>query len=248
MSRKYHPNIPSSLREKLTEKIHKALRTTKYSEGIVVLERYRKSYTFDDRLLYALGVLYDHRGMQTSGQFFSGRNYETVSASSKKRAQPYFKKAEEIFRFLLRNDPKNVHALFRLGVLAELHGEYREALNLKLKAHRIGTRDKKKQIPLSIGFTYLKMGKEREAEEWFKKDLVVFGTNNPAPNFNILLFYIRIQDYAKALPYALKIERMFKQKQKAVQGLSRGEIASLWKGRIQKVKEEAQKLRQPGSR
>lgn len=160
MSRK-HPNIPDPLRGKLTQEIHKALGTAKYSEGIAALERYRKFYTFDDRLLYALGLLYDHRGMQSSGQFFSEGNYETTSASSEKRAQPYFKKAGKIFHDLLKNDPKNVHALFRLGVLAELRGNYHQALKLKLKAHRIGARDKKNRFSFLSALRILKWGEKR---------------------------------------------------------------------------------------
>lgn len=242
MSRK--PQAPPfTVRKKLVKEIHKALGTMKYGKGVAVLEKYQQSYIFDGRLLYALGILYDHRGMQITGTL--GMSSEEVGQTSvlkrRARAEKYFQKAERIFRGLLKHDPKNVYALFRLGVLAELHGKYRKALFFKLKAHRLGVRDKSKKIPLLIDFTYLKMGKRKQAEEWCKKDLAQFGKNDTAAIFNALLFYFLVGEYEKALPYALKVESVLEHK--TAQGFTSKKIVSLWKSRIRKVKREADKLK-----
>lgn len=230
--------VPRTLRKKSSNAIFYALRDMKYRNGIGVLEKYRKSYRFDDKLLYALGVLYDHEGMRLSGQFYSkSEKSAVIPASKRKRVQFYFEKAETIFRDILSRDPKNVSALFRLGILAELNGKYRQAVRFKLRAYRIGIKDKKKRIPLLIGFTYLKMGGKRKAEIWLRKELSMLGKNDPSANLNFLLFYFLTEEYNKALPYALKAEKILKHlSQRKTMGKK---IQALWLDRIRKVKTEA---------
>lgn len=225
--------IPPGIRKKASIAVSHALKNMKYGSGINQLEKYRKSYSFDDKLLYALGLIYDHRGMQISGHLYSQK--PRVSPQRKKKSDYCFGMAGKIFHDILSRDPKNTNALFRLGVLFELKKRYKQALKFKLKAYRIGTKDKEKRIPLLIGFTYLKMGKKREAEKWIKRELELLGKEEVSANLNILLFFFLTKEYKKALPYALKAEKLLKSQRKTMGG----KIQALWRKRIQKTKSMA---------
>jgi len=227
--------IPPNIRKKASLVISHALRDMSYKIGINQLEKYRKLYSFDDKLLYALGLLYDHKGMQISGQFYSQGESVKISIKQKKKAEYYFKTAREIFYDILKRNPKNVYALFRCGILFELNEQYRKAIKFKLKAYRIGMKDKSKRIPLLIGFTYLKMGEKKEAEKWIQKELKFLGEENTSANLNILLFYFLIKEYKKASLYIPQVEKILKSQRKTIGK----KVQKLWQKRIQKIKKMA---------
>ena len=63
---------------------------------------------------------------------------------------------------------------------------------------------------MAIGNIYLLKKDYKNAEKWFKKELNDLGEENLGVNANLLTFYTEIKNYKKALPYALKTEKLLK--------------------------------------
>lgn len=202
--------LPARIRKKIRKAVHFALANMEYVKGARILERYRRTYQLDDNFLYALGLLYDHAAMHRLGMIFSqgDKNWRTATLAQRAGARNYFARAETIFNQLIARNAYKAYAFFRLGVINEVRQNFMRALYFKRRAYRLIKSGRAPKIPLLIGFTYFRMGNIKKAEEWFKKDLVFYGRDDPAANMNIFLFYFLAGNYIAASSYLPKVKKM----------------------------------------
>lgn len=109
---------------------------------------------------------------------------------------------------------------------------------------------KNKRGVLAIGNIYLLKKDYKNAEKWFQKELSDLGENDFGANANLMTFYIETKKYKKALPYALKTEKILKatfQNQfhkkygKNFRTKNTNKTLKLYLNRIEKVKKFANK-------
>lgn len=169
-----------------------------YASAAKIFERYHNQYEFSDNMEYKLGLLYDHRAMQ-------------LKRSAPQRAKKLYHKAEAIYRGILARNP---NFLFAHHGLARVFGElkrYDAAIHHELQAYRLVQKlPKRKRGALGVGGIYLSKGDYKNAEKWFLKEMGELGSNDVGAVANVLMFYIKIKEYEKAFPYAMRLEKILK--------------------------------------
>lgn len=176
----------------------------KYYGMIHVLERYREKYNVGPNFLYRLALLYDHYG----GRLFFPKE---SSGQDKKKGKIYLKKAENIYKHLIKADPKNLFAFMRLGELASAHNDNDKALRYYKYARKLRNKlpiKQKGSIP--IGSVYERISNYRAAELWYKKDIEDMKSKDFGSYANLFLFYCNRENYLKARHMSSKLKRLIK--------------------------------------
>ncbi|MDP2629099.1 MAG: hypothetical protein Q8P45_00135 [Candidatus Harrisonbacteria bacterium] len=204
MNNKNRKPLSRKIRSDLDKILQTADAKRKYRWAIDLFEKYRKHYQFDDDLEYRLGLLYDHLVI-----FKISRKKDTKSKNllSKK----YLKKAQNIYQEIHRKNPEHFLALHGLRRIHEISGNYKQAIKFGIKAYELTKKlPKTQRRALAVGNIFYLKGDFKNAEKWFKKELVSLGENNLSANANLLMFYNDMKAYKKALPYALKTEKLLR--------------------------------------
>lgn len=129
-----------------------ALSNNRYRWGINIFEKYRRHYVFSDSQLYTLGLLYDHLVIFNKKM-------------EKNRARKYLKKAESIYQSTLKREPKSLFALYGLGRVSSVRGDYKKALFYQKKAYRLmQKRPRRGRGALAVGALYENSGNYKKAE------------------------------------------------------------------------------------
>ena len=176
---------PISKKDKkfLIQKSLSALENISYYKTLKILESYYKKYDFDDELLYHLGMLYDHLGQV----FLNG--FRTKPHA--KKSNQYFNKAIYIFNKALKFNHKSYRALYGIGKVYRNQKKYEKALQYSKKAYKIALKEKAKSV-YGIGFIYEMMGKNKDAERWYLKEIKDRGINDFAVVTNYIIFSNRV--------------------------------------------------------
>lgn len=212
----------------------------KYRWAIDIYNRYRKKYVLDWQFEYNLGLFYDHLVIFKTSRIKDKSKRERLT-------KLYLGEALLLYEGILKTEPSNVLALRGLGRVHEAQGDYVSALRYALKAYKLLQRTPKpKRGSLAIGNIYLQQKKYHRAEEWFKKELVDLGENNFGANANLMIFYDVIGNYKKALPFALRTEKLLAKEatsydKKKKQNASNNKTFRSLLFRIQHIKQKAQK-------
>ena len=187
-----------------------AIANKKYRWGINILEKYAKRYSFNENEKYRLGLLYDHLAMKI----------KLVKNEKQKRDlfEHYLKKAKIIYKDILKENPKYLHAIYGLGRIYNIEGDCDKALYYQKKAFKQMIKLPKNQRgALAIGVIYQKMGDYKNAEKWYLKEYKACRKDDFGTNLNLFNFYKTTKKYKKALYYGLKTEKLleteFKKKQ-----------------------------------
>jgi tetratricopeptide (TPR) repeat protein len=184
---------PERVRNYLYRVRSAAIAIGKYRWAIDIFERYRQRYAFTENQQYVLGLLYDHLAM---------------NAPKTRRTGEYLRKAEALYRGVLKRNSKNLFALYGLGRIANIRGDHRKAIGYQLRAYR---EMRKLPLPrrgaLAIGATHELRNDKKRSEQWYKKEYQDmrgdFGTT-----YNPFSFYRKQGDYRKAGRLLPRLERM----------------------------------------
>ncbi len=137
-------SMPKKIKEYLFKKGAIALSNKKYLWGITNFEKYRKKYDFDNNQNYRLALFYDHLAS---------------SVKNKKLFNKYLKKAENIYRGILKTNPNYFHALYGLGRIYRIKKNFRKALKYQIAAYnKMMELPKNQRGALAIGLTYEETG------------------------------------------------------------------------------------------
>lgn len=213
-------NLNKTKKEYLEQVFKKNVNNFCYKEAIKIFEKYLRQYNFPDELMCKLGLLYDHLAMQLK-----------LRNKRSKMAYEYEKKALNIYRGILKHNPKFYKAIYGIGHVYRNQGKLKTALKYHLRAYRLDT---KKQSTSGIGLLYSLMGNDKKAEYWYKKELKDKGENDFGANLNLVFFYNR-QNYAKAHIYAERVEKYLKKQPLSFQKSKWGKI----------IKEEIERIKRP---
>ena len=63
---------------------------------------------------------------------------------------------------------------------------------------------------LAVGNIFLTKGDYKNAEKWFLMEVKELGSGDVGAVANVLMFYVKTKKYRKALPYAMRLERILK--------------------------------------
>lgn len=174
----------------------------KYRWGIGIFEKYKSEYELDDRLEYQLGLLYDHLVIFYTKNIKDPRRRNILT-------RRYLGEAEKIYRTLIKRNPQNLFGWYGLGRVYEIRGDYNEAIKHKLKAYRLLQKlPKERRGVLAMGSVFQQKGDYENAEKWYKKELSDLGENDFGANANLMTFYLQRKQCNKALPYALRVEKL----------------------------------------
>lgn len=198
------------LKKELNKKIKEFLiRTTRlessnrsYNKPISVFKNYFKRYEFDEDLMYQFGMIYDHLG-----QKFRYLSLRSTSKGKKKdylkKSDEYFRKAMDIYKTMLKTNPKSYWAIYGIGKVYRAKRNFKKALYYAKKAYRMSKGDIS-----GVGVIYQKMGDDKKALEWFKKELRDRGEND----YGALINFISISNRRyreKMRRYAENLKRHF---------------------------------------
>ncbi len=177
-----------------------ALSNNRYRWGVDVFEKYRRNYIFSDNQLYSLGLLYDHLVMFN----------EYKKNMKREKVKEYLKEAESIYQSILKRNPKSHMALYGIGRVWSIRGNYKKALLYQKRAYRLMQKlPRKEKGALAIGALYEKKCDYKKAEEWYKKEFSNL-KNDFGTTLNLFLFYKRRGNYNKAQLYRPKAKHLFK--------------------------------------
>ena len=188
-----------------------AIANKKYRWGINILEKYAKRYSLNENEKYRLGLLYDHLAMKIK-----------ISIKNEKRknnlVNKYLTKAKVLYEEILKKNPKYLLALYGIGRVYNIKGDYKKAIYYQIKAFRQMLKLPKNQRgALAIGVIYQKMGDYKNAEKWYLKEYRACKKDDFGTTLNLFNFYKTTKNYKKALFYGLKTEKLleteFKKKQ-----------------------------------
>lgn len=104
-------------------------------------------------------------------------------------------KAEQCFRNYLEREPKNVQALYSLGLLLSEERKYDESLSTLLKISRIDP--KYPRVNHNIAMLYDFMKEKGKAETYLKKEIEVSGDLNS--RLELLQYFLKYSSNSKAL-------------------------------------------------
>lgn len=196
------PILSSALPKKIRENFYKifanAVSNKKYAWGIRELEKYPYKFTLSGNELYRIALLYDHFAMNQKN------NVSTI-------AKKYLKKAEEIYRHILKTDPNYLHANYGIGRIYGVRGNYNKALEYQKLAYKQMLKLTRNQRgALGIGYLYKQKGDFKKAEEWYRKELRVCKANDFGTTYNLFQFYKDTGNKKKALIYGTKMTHLIK--------------------------------------
>ncbi len=176
----------------------------KFKWAADIYEKYRKKYIFNESLEYDLGLLYDHYVIFRVEKIKNEKRKEILK-------KIYLEKAENTYKEILTKNQKNLFAFHGLSRVSLTNKNYKKAIYYELKAYKlVQNLPKNRRGVLAIGNIYSLKKDYRNAEKWFKKELNGLGENDLGANANLMTFYIKIKNYKKALPCALKTEKLLK--------------------------------------
>lgn len=190
-------NLPKNKIKNLEKIANGAFDNIDFDKALQVFEEADTQYQFNEKMLYLFGMLYDHLAQQFKSGF--------QKPKSDKKADFYFKKAEEKYKSILRNNPKSYNAWYGLGKICRNKGDYEKALLYSKKAYNL--KGNKKAV-YGIGFIYETMKDYVNAEKWYKKEIHDRGIKDGIAVSNYFLFANR-QYKKKMRPYALIAEKYF---------------------------------------
>lgn len=192
--------MPLKIREYLFKKGAIVIANKKYLWGINIFKKYRRKYNFDDNQNYRLALFYDHA---------------SASTKNKKYFNKYLKKADDIYRAILKNNSNYFHALYGIGRIYKIKKNYKKALKYQIAAYnKMIKLPKPQRGALAIGLIYEEMGDYKNAEKWYKKEIKSLLKNDFGGILNIFYFYKKTHNYKKALSNALQLEKLLKKEYK----------------------------------
>lgn len=225
------PPLPAKTNDYLY-KIHgTALSNEKFRWGIDIIEKYYSQYSFSDNREYSLGLLYDHLAMRTTNKLLKKK---------------YLDKAVLIYKKILKRSPRYFLAEYGIGRVYSILGNFQKAIHHQTKAYKEMLKYPKKQRgAMAISRLFEKIGDNKKAEQWYLKEYRDCKKSDFGTTLNLLGFYRRMENYDKALNYALKMEKLIKSefKNKAYKGLkmTNSKFVSFIKDEIRAIKSLAQK-------
>lgn len=194
--------LPQKIKKYLYKVRGKAIANKKYRWGINIIEKYIRYYLFSDNEKYGLGLLYDHLAMKIQKMTAKGKRKKYLF-------EQYLKKAEAIYKDILRENSEYLHALYGIGRIYNIKGNYGGALYYQKKAfHQMLKLPKYQRGALAIGVIYQKIGDYKNAEKWYLKEYKACKKNDFGTTLNLFNFYKTIKNYKKALYYGLKTEKL----------------------------------------
>ncbi len=193
------PPLPKKIKKCLYKTRVAAISNKKYLWGINIIEKYAQRYSFSDNEKYGLGLLYDHLAI----------NIEKKNKNEKRKK--YLTKAEIFYKEILKKNPKYHLALYGIGRIYDIKGDYKKALYYQIKAFRQMLKLPKAQRgALAIGVIYQKINDYKNAEKWYLKEYEACRKNDFGTTLNLFNFYKTIKNYKKAFFYGLKTEKLLK--------------------------------------
>ncbi|MEK7193685.1 MAG: hypothetical protein AAB652_02745 [Patescibacteria group bacterium] len=228
--------IPQRTKQHLFKVLQAADAKRKYRWAIDVYEHYRKVYSFDDALDYRLALLYDHLVIFKIEKLLD-------KTKKQKFLKKYLKKAENIYRAIVKRNPDYHLAFHGLSRVYQARAQYRKAIMYAKRAYALLKKlPKKRRGVLGIGNVFLLAGDHKNAEKWFKKELNDLGKNHLGANANVMMFYLQTNNLKKGLPYALKTEKLLtselaKPIYRGVNTGSSNKTIGLLRKRIDKIKQ-----------
>lgn len=206
---------PLKPKNRLYKVMGTAIADKRYRWGIRLTEKYARHHSLSENETYKLALLYDHLAMKMK---------QTKKSKTRKTElmNGYLKKAEELYRGILKTNPKYLHANYGIGRVYSIRGDYDTAIRYQVEAFKQMMKLPRNQRgALAIGSLYERKGDLRNAERWYLKEYRVCAKNNFGTACNLFLFYKRIRDYPKALRYAKKTEQLLKRefKRNAYRGI-----------------------------
>ncbi|MDR3582152.1 MAG: tetratricopeptide repeat protein [Candidatus Pacebacteria bacterium] len=192
-----HLSVKKPLSKSAKDRLNKvsgiAIANVRYRWAIDVFERYRRKFELGKGLDYRLGLLYDHLAMQSKG----------------KAKEHYLREARALYENILKSDPTFFHALYGIGRIYSIRGNYRKALDFQKKAYRQMMKlPKSEHGALGIGNIYRILGDLKNAERWFLKEYRDTPKDDFGTPHNLFRFYEQIGETKKALRWALVTEKL----------------------------------------
>jgi tetratricopeptide (TPR) repeat protein len=174
----------------------------RYKKVIPLYEKYYRRYHFDINQKYRMGLIYDHRAMQ-------------IGMRKKKIFDSYLKKAELLYREILKEKPSYFHALYGIGRLYSIRGDYKKAIKFQTQAYKIMLRlPRSERGALAVGHLYEMLGDYKNAEQWYLRERRDTPRNDFGTALNLFQFYRKNKKIKKALRYALLTEKLMKSEYK----------------------------------
>lgn len=194
--------MSQAIKEKLSVARGVAMSNLKYQKAINLYEKYYGKFVFDLNQKYRMAMLYDHRAMQ-------------VREQSKKVFESYLKKAERLYGEIFKETPSYFHALYGIGRLYSIRGDYKTALKFQIRAYNMMLKlPRKDRGALAIGQLYERIGDHKNAEKWYLREYRDTSSDDFGTALNIFQFYKKQNNLKKALRYALILEKLVKSEYK----------------------------------
>lgn len=188
--------MPPEIKEKLSVARGVAMANLKYQKAIDLYEKYYEKFVFDSNQKYRMAMLYDHRAGQ-------------VGELKKKIFNAYLKKAEILYKDILKEEPSYFHALYGIGRLYSIRDDYKAAIKFQTKAYAMMLRlPRSERGALAIGHLYEMMGDNKNAERWYLRERHDVSRNDFGTALNLFQFYQKNGNTKKALQYGLLTERL----------------------------------------
>ncbi len=228
------PLLPQKIKKYLYKIKGAAISNKKYRWGINIIEKYNRLYSLPENEKYGLGLLYDHLAMKIK---------KTIKNKKRRRdlINQYLIKAMAIYEEILKENPKYLFALYGIGRIYNIKGDYKKALYYQIKAFQQMLKlPKNKRGALAIGVIYQKIGDYKNAEKWYLKEYKACKKNDFGTTLNLFNFYKTIKKYKKALFYGLKTEKLlkieFKKKQYKNLNMKNSDFIKFIRKEINKIK------------
>ncbi|MHB8523065.1 MAG: tetratricopeptide repeat protein [Limisphaerales bacterium] len=190
--------LPKKLWRNLWKQYGLALSNAKhYPAAIRSFEQRRGAYRFTDSQEYKLAMLYDHLAMR--------------QRKLPRRREENLKRADSIYRHILRRNPGYFLARYGVGRVQAIRGNYRRALRWQITAYRqMLALPRGQRGALAIGVLYHKMGNDRNAERWYLKEYRDCRRDDFGTTLNLFTHYKSVGEYTSAARYLSKLERLLK--------------------------------------
>jgi tetratricopeptide (TPR) repeat protein len=192
--------MPQEIKDLLNTTRGSAMANQEYKKAIAVYEKYYKKYIFNIGQKYRLGLLYDHHAM---------------GLKNEKQVKEYLNKAKALYREILKEEPSYFHALYGIGRLYSIQGDYKTALKYQIQAYNEMLKlPRSKRGALVIGYLYDELGDYDNAERWYLREYRDTPKDDFGTPLNLLQFYKKHDKVKKALKYALITEKLIKSEYK----------------------------------
>ena|GEM_PF-6719336 len=181
-----------------------------YTAGTAYMEKAFEHNNAEPDMLYAVkGTLwYDHLGRQEEGlsclekAVSIKRNKFNLISLAYRLLDTDMKRAEDIFREMLRNDPEDADAVYGLAEIALRQQKCAEGYELAVKAHSLEPDDPRTNALL--GYAHFSSGNFKEALVAYKKAEALHHRDRLCIYNSMAECYERLGDVANASLYARK--------------------------------------------